>query len=87
MLISSKAIFSLKLFNRLCVRTQAFGNINFIVQGFSFFLQNNITLMEMISVYFNTTLDDYYQATVFILFLAGKKIVSSELLLMHTALT
>ena len=35
--------------------------INFIVQGFSFFFQNNIKLIEMISVYFNTILDSYYQ--------------------------
>ena len=42
----------------------------------------------MISVYFNTTLDGYYQVTVFIFFFfAGKKIVSSEVLLMPKALT
>ena len=34
MLISSKAISYSKLFNKLCVRTQAFRNINFIDQGF-----------------------------------------------------
>ena len=41
MLISSKAISYLELFNKLCVRTQAFnartGILNFIVKGFSFF--------------------------------------------------
>ena len=40
MLISSNAISYSKLFNKLCVRTQAFngrrGILNFIVQGFSF---------------------------------------------------
>ena len=66
MLISSKAI-SFSKFNKLCVRTEAFIGrteiLNFIVhvQGFSFFFQNNIKLIEMISVYFNRTLDGYYQ--------------------------
>ena len=64
MLISSKAIFYSK-FNKLCVRTQAFngrtGILNFVVQGFSFFFQDNIKLIEMISVYVNTTSDGYYQ--------------------------
>ena len=64
MLISSKVIYYSK-FNKLRVRTQVFngrrGILNFIVQGFLFFFQNNIKLIEMISVYFNTTLDDYYQ--------------------------
>ena len=64
MLISSKAI-SYSKFNKLFLRTQAFSGrtriSNFIVQGFSFFFQNNIKLMELISVYFNTTLDGYYQ--------------------------
>ena len=42
----------------------------------------------MISVYFNTlTLDSNYQVTVFIFFFAGKKMVSSEVPLMHKALT
>ena len=71
-----------------CVfRTQAFRNINFIVQGFSFLFKNNIKLIEMISVYFNTALDSYYQVPVFIFFFARKKIVSSEALLMHKDLT
>ena len=65
MLISSKAISYSKLFNKLCVRTQVFNGrtaiLNFIVQGFSLLFQNNIKLIEMISVYFNTTLDGYYQ--------------------------
>ena len=64
MLISSKAI-SYSKFNKLCVRMQAFngrtGTLNFIVQGFSFFFKNSIKLIEMISVYFNTILDGYYQ--------------------------
>ena len=64
MLIPSKAI-SYSKFNKLHVRAQAFngrtGILNLIVQGFSFFFQNNIKLIEMISVYFNITLDDYYQ--------------------------
>ena len=63
------------------------GILNFIVQGFSFLFKNNIKLVEMISVYFNTTLDGYYQVTVSIFFFAGKKIVSSEVLLTHRALT
>ena len=36
MLISSKAISYLKLFDKLCVRTQVFKNINFTDKGFSF---------------------------------------------------
>ena len=32
-----------------------------IAQGFSFFFQNNIKLIETIVVYFNTTLNGYYQ--------------------------
>ena len=71
MLISSKAISYLKLFNKLCVRTQAL-ILNFIVQGFSFLFKNNIKLIEMISVYFNTTLNGYYQVTVLIFFLQGR---------------
>ena len=40
----------------------------------------------MISVYFNTTLDGYYQVTVSIFFFfAGKKIVSSDVFLTHKA--
>ena len=43
--------------------------------------QNNIKLTEMVSVYFNTTLDGYYQATVFIFFfLQGRRLVLSEVL-------
>ena len=65
MLISSKAISYLKLFNKLGVRTQAFngrtGILNFIVQGFSLLFKNNIKLLEMIPVNFNTTLYGYYQ--------------------------
>ena len=87
MLISSKAISYSKLFNKLCVRTQAFRNINIVVQGFSFLFWNNIKLIEMISVYFNTTLDGYYQVTVFIFFFSGKKIISSEVLLTRKAFT
>ena len=37
----------------------------------------------MIPVYFNTTLGGYYHVTVSIFFFAGKKIVSSEVLLTH----
>ena len=49
---------------------------------------NNIKLIEIISVYLNTlTLDGYCQATVYIFFFAGKKTVSSEVLLMHKVLT
>ena len=40
----------------------------------------------MISVYFNTTLDGYYQVTVIIFFFAGKRIVSSDILLTPKAL-
>ena len=50
-------------------------------------VKNNIKIIEMISVYFNTTLDGYYQVTVFIFFFAGKNIVSSEVLLRHKSLT
>ena len=50
-LISSKAISYSKLFNKLCVRT---------AQGFSFLFWNSIKLIEMISVYFNTTSDSFY---------------------------
>ena len=95
MLISSKAISYWKLFNKLCVRTQAFngrtGILNFIVQGFLFLFKNNIKLIEMISVYFNTTLDGYYQDEVgfnFLLLQGRRSIVSSEgLLIMLKALT
>ena len=65
MLISSKATSYSKLFNKLRVRTQAFNGrtriLNFTVQGFSLLFKNNIKLLEMIPVYFNTTLDGYYQ--------------------------
>ena len=96
-LIPSKAISYSKLFNKLAVRTQAFngrtGILNFIVQGFSLLFKNNIKSLEMIPVNFNTTLDGYYQNELgssnclrFSSF-TGKKIVLSEVLLTHKALT
>ena len=68
MLISSKAISYLKLFNKLCVRTQAFRNIKLYCPRLSFLFKNDIKLIGMISVYFNKTLDGYYQVTVLIFF-------------------
>ena len=74
-MISSKAISYSKLFNKreLCVRTQAFRNINFIVNDLCLFQHNFRWLLSGNCFYF--------------LFFAGKKIVPSDILLMHKVLT
>ena len=85
--MSSKAMSYLKLFNKLCVRTQAFRYINLIDQGFSFLFRIP-KLIEIISVYFNTlTSDSYYQATLFIFFFCREEEFQVKVLSTHKALT
>ena len=55
MLISSKAISYSKLFNKLCVKTQAFRNINFIVNDLCLFQSNFVFISFFAGTYFLVT--------------------------------